>query len=797
MDRAKRLDQGPKGLHDIVKENVDTLTTAFEFCGFVSEGWNRKGTIDWHVECIEALGGDWMKFYKYKTAAFFAAAMEMQTPPSPLASTTRSSDLPNIVLGGKADRWARTLKKKDPQRWTELAVSILYAKKGMARPTPAMVKEAVRKAYDKLTRPSEPVKLIESWADVDENDDTNAENVERLLLETQLRRTTRELLQNKPFHLSNATGLAMPSTSAVYTKTVSKGGMIGELLSNPAVLALLKELPLVLIGVELTEEGLQRVDEVELRLAYQQLTALCWRLAEAENDHAKFVGLPEALKVRVITTGPPYRNFVLKQLQRHLWRAVHECPATTLVGETISEEYLCKQLGQLREGEEYTSVDYSDATNEIHGWVSEVIIEEAGTCIGLSPTQTRIARENLTGHTFVNPSDKKEHKKQARGQLMGSILSFPVLCIANLAICRSAQERDRGRALSLMTKGTAGPAFCVNGDDAVLRGKSSHRHWLAISAAAGLTPSPGKVYQSKKFLNMNSTHYNVCEPYEKAGVPPRVSTRIVLAPNGMVTTEMSVSGAVDPQILFLKRTLYVNLGLLKGYKRSEIKASVADVGLSDSIGAVARFLVDESPARCREAILKKYLNTHWKKLTKTSIPWFLPEHLGGLGIPRPESNIGQKNLANDMRLAAAIYRKPLPRRTSPKEWMMMDIATKAMEDRGIKPHIIIGGDPETQYGLRSLFIMQSLLKARGLHRLFKPQEDEEEQEKKKWNDYVKRVEKALRAARKLMSKVEPFQPDKLPNKPLYEETYLTEKPVASQPEQRHRSVYTLPPPDAS
>jgi hypothetical protein len=765
-------------LHRIVKENIDTLVLAFESAGFVSEGWDRKGTIDWHLKCIECLRGDWMAFYKYKCAAFFSAQMDQIVPPSPLAGTACASDQPSVILGGKAAMWMASVKKRDPDTAVQIAVSIQSSKKGMVRPDAKIVKESTIKAFCKLTAPI-PVNKI-SWADI-EDDDEDLPDVVRWMTIQSLRETTRKIFEGKTFSLELSEQMHMPSTSAVYTRTVAQGGMVGEMLSDPEVLALLKELPEALLVVEL-EKQRYKVDDTELRIAFAKLMELCWRKAEEEDDFATLVGLPEALKVRVITKGPPYRNFVLKCLQRFMWREVRKLPCARLVGEFISEEYLCKQVGPLRPDEEYVSVDYSDATNEIESFVSVTIIDEVCRCVGLSAKRTEIAKKNLVGHLLIDPRSKRRAVRQTRGQLMGSLLSFPILCIANIDICNGTQEEERGRKLDFRLAGKAGPAFCVNGDDAVLRGVRSRAIWQRRCLRYGMKPSPGKVHASRKFVNMNSTHFDVSS-HATQPIAAKISTQIIVAPDGEASFNINVTKEVEAVELFLKRRKYVNLGLLKGYKRSEVKAAVADVGLSDSIGAIARWLVESSPPSAREWVLKKYLNRHWSELSKTSLPWFLPEHLGGLGIPRPASAIGQKNLANDMRFAAAVYRRPLPRRPISREWKMMEKAQRAMEGAKVVPHIVLGGDPEAQFGLRSLFIYDVFLKSKGLKSLFKAQDDGEAENL--YTKYLRRAEKYVKAGRKLMAKVQPFSPDALPNKPLYEEVYLTADAIHSsvEPEQ--------------
>jgi len=545
------------------------------------------------------------------------------------------------------------------------------------------------------------------------------------------------------------------------------GGMVGEILSDPLMLAGLQGTGSKVIFDTLDDEGILQLtyDDSELRLRFMELLRRATeRAVEEQNDggrKAEFLALAESLKARVITKGPPYTNFVLKPLQSVLHAAVKRCPAARLVGATISEEYLCRQVGPLREGEEYVSVDYSDATNEIHSWVSETIVETVGECLNLSEREILLFKNNLTNHLFQDPRQRGRWVTQENGQLMGSIMSFPVLCIANLSICRWAQELSRRRVLSLATA-----AMVINGDDAVLRGTRSYEYWGKIAPVHGLHPSPGKVYQSRRFLNMNSTLFNVVEPWARAPQQPaQVTTRIETS--GQVKVNIEIV-RIEEQQLFLKRVLYVNLGLIEGLKRSETKASVSDVGLPESLGAVARWLVESSPPESREIALKAFLDRRWKELSRTSLPWFLPEHIGGLGIPRPASKLGQKGLKNDMRFAAALYKYArLPRRPRVEEWKVWEYITTRLRTIKADYDVVIGQveTPGAELHLQGLLSVESLLTATSLESVHTDLKSKKvgKEAKKKRTAYLRSLEKIVTAVRKKMGNVQPFSPDKLPS----------------------------------
>ncbi len=98
---------------------------------------------------------------------------------------------------------------------------------------------------------------------------------------------------------------------------------------------------------------------------------------------------------------------------------------------------------------------------------------------------------------------------------MGSIVSFPILNIANAALCRlSLEESDHKRRKFRLTNqaypksGKIAP-LRVNGDDCLLRGHKTRLRvsWEENTAFAGLSSSIGKTYFSPIFCTINSKIY--------------------------------------------------------------------------------------------------------------------------------------------------------------------------------------------------------------------------------------------------------------------------------------------------
>lgn len=97
----------------------------------------------------------------------------------------------------------------------------------------------------------------------------------------------------------------------------------------------------------------------------------------------------------------------------------------------------------------------------------------------------------------------------SNGQLMGSITSFPILCMVNAAVFRYAYRiylEEQGIDTAVLKLSNL-PCL-INGDDLVF--KSDQRLleiWRSLIGEAGLVESPGKSYESKSFAMINSVFF--------------------------------------------------------------------------------------------------------------------------------------------------------------------------------------------------------------------------------------------------------------------------------------------------
>lgn len=460
---------------------------------------------------------------------------------------------------------------------------------------------------------------------------------ERFILE--LRRTAAEALQHaQPLSRKDRIAMFQPSTSSSYYSSRSEFGPLGEIYEDKDLSLGLKtsggagwkeveskvgtNTDYFLSGAESPALPLQARDPLEepelfkmwfedneedeeiasekvvipsrrdLKHRFMILRDRLLDQALAEENNVSLVGLPEALKVRVISKGPGKRGTVLKATQKWMHSNMRVHPIFRLIGETISAEYLQNQLGKLAAGEEYGSGDYKAATNKMRKFVSHALGEMVADKMALDGGERSIFLDALTRHSIEDPENPGVFREQTVGQLMGSIVSFPLLCLANATIMRVSFEIATGRVWTLAELPVA-----INGDDVTWRGVPEiYKVWQIVAGFAGMEESVGKTFTSREFVQMNSRHYDVVS---------NVFVAAQFIPWGLVTGQQRAGG-----------------GTAVGEGDDERQAP----------GPRYRAMVEMSPPETHLALHKIYKDLNADALKDLRVPWYIPEWLGGLGL---------------------------------------------------------------------------------------------------------------------------------------------------------------------
>jgi hypothetical protein len=244
---------------------------------------------------------------------------------------------------------------------------------------------------------------------------------------------------------------------------------------------------------------------------------------------------------------------------------------------------------------------------------------------------------------------------------MGSITSFPILCIINAAMCRWALEVTNNKPMQLKQC-----PLMINGDDnAIKADRSIIEIWRGTTQIVGFQESLGKTFFSRDFVEMNSTTFT----YEVEGVN---------------TLQENEDGTKFVTQQHYSEVPFVNFGLIYGMKRSSARTNLSgkegNRRSEGTIGARARELIKCCPRDLQEPSYRLFIKENEEALKSHNIPWFIPEWLGGFGLPTTDY-FQPSEL--DLRMAHQIllnWKTKKPKAIKPEvTWHIRDLTSKMIE----------------------------------------------------------------------------------------------------------------------
>jgi hypothetical protein len=218
------------------------------------------------------------------------------------------------------------------------------------------------------------------------------------------------------------------------------------------------------------------------------------------------IALSEPLKVRMITKAEAETK-ALKPLQMALFQYLGLQPQFALTSgctkssllDSFEESALSwierieQQIQSIEsrsdDGDLWLSGDYTAATDNFPMSVTNALLEGLLSEIDHEPTKMW-ARWECSPHIIRYPVGLDDGV-QTSGQLMGSLLSFPLLCFLNdFIVSESGFEKGK---------------YLINGDDVVAKGPLSViSRWRENAPQVGLSLSMGKNFISEDFCTVNS-----------------------------------------------------------------------------------------------------------------------------------------------------------------------------------------------------------------------------------------------------------------------------------------------------
>jgi hypothetical protein len=411
------------------------------------------------------------------------------------------------------------------------------------------------------------------------------------------------------------------STRACFEASRDKGGQLGYIASlcprvqsmnpsNPVSDRVLPDLKRMRYYPVAVVRGVVRYNVLIEEYDYPD-GEIAWR-DTIQKESVKFTGgirckatiqaVLEPLKVRVISKGNAVPYYISKPLQQAMHGIMREMNCFRLIGRPLCptdlndlEANRCI-LGSGRY--EWFSIDYSAATDKLSASLSAAILSRI--IKGQDPLLQEVWRSVLAPHTCRYPfpfSEVVKPVEQKNGQLMGSILSFPILCLANLGLYLANIAEDT-RPLKDKLNGVL-----VNGDDMLYVAKQSMwKPHVELGNRVGLTMSPGKAYHHQTYANANSACYHL-DLYNRRATPYSIP--------------------------FLNVGLYFGQGKVLGGD---------DVSSERSLTSVIDRLVQGSRPGKQADIFRAYLSRHKHGIRRecsdgrNTRNLFIPIEMGGMGV---------------------------------------------------------------------------------------------------------------------------------------------------------------------
>lgn len=327
----------------------------------------------------------------------------------------------------------------------------------------------------------------------------------RMFLEIQ--KTLDEFCPEGDYMYADYTKAFPPSVSACHEYSRTEGGLQGYIrdfplegfLMDPAVRK-------VLDMWRLTETDLMegRLDqELWERMLRHLFQAAIEELGMPEEEWKPILvgatGLTEPLKVRIVTKAEWFLQ-LLTPVQKAWHGKMRKCPTFQLIGGASVEQAL--EGLRTGKGEKIVSGDYSAATDNIFLTYTreacEAMLERTRFVIpkGSHPSTEAFLRKlcvHSLCHAALDLKGVPDPIPVTRGQMMGHILSFPLLCVINRAASCMAVPRSR--------------FMRINGDDVIFPANvKEYRSWKIATRCVGLEFSLGKNYYSNRLALVNSVY---------------------------------------------------------------------------------------------------------------------------------------------------------------------------------------------------------------------------------------------------------------------------------------------------
>jgi hypothetical protein len=363
----------------------------------------------------------------------------------------------------------------------------------------------------------------------------------------------------------------------------------------------------------------------------------------------------------MITKGQAAEYYRAIELQKFMHSNLKSHPIFQYIGHPIPDDDWARTFGgrqNLKEKEFYVSGDYKAATDnlrpDLSEWTWECICRsstfDTGFAGPLPEAYHRLGMKCLTGHSLHYD---EAVRRQSWGQLMGSPMSFPILCIVNAAATLVALGQPYRKEFPMR----------VNGDDiAFIADPETYARWKEVTKLCGLEFSLGKNYTSREFVIMNSELRRSPKDLEWEEVMEETGEKVEVRQTKSVETELWVSngevGRSDlSRVLDIredyslvsvqKPTLrpkawklegFLNQSLVRGLVKKGMDAGAEKDVFWTDLSSISYEMLRGIPSRDQWKLYGLFFKTYDSAIREAPSmcnKWF-PKSLGGMGLCPPE-----------------------------------------------------------------------------------------------------------------------------------------------------------------
>ncbi len=359
----------------------------------------------------------------------------------------------------------------------------------------------------------------------------------------------------------------------------------------------------------------------------------------------------EPMKVRVISKGEALPYYIARPIQQAMHSTLREMPCFRLIGRPLCPTDVCDLAKR--------------ALRTYSGGIFEYIIQD------LPLFEQMNALQVLGPHALHYPSERGSdvvfRGLQRNGQLMGSILSFPILCLANLGVyLYVTRYHQKG-----WTHKERLDHVLVNGDDMVYA--ADPLLWedhVETAKEVGLEMSVGKAYLHGTYLNVNSTsiHYDLSKEKE-------TPWQIDFLNAGLFFGNRKVQGKTDKGSTNVSVEYEDMISRYNNTAKAHLSADPT-AGFVCNIGALMKGCLPGK--QC--SLLKQYIHLNQDEILKETLykfkrsrggeyiirrNIFLPVTAGGMGVEAPagwrfKTTMTDREVAYELRKAVDLPMQPSP-----------------------------------------------------------------------------------------------------------------------------------------